>query len=79
MKHLGKDVMLVDSDRQNSTTSLVQYRIEREEELLNIHSVKVAENMSQAMKDFKAKYAYIIIYGAGGDSVRRTANRYVSF
>ena len=27
LKHLGKDVILVDSDKQNSTTSWIQYRL----------------------------------------------------
>ena len=68
LKHLGKDVMLVDSDKQNSTTSWVQYRLENEEKLFNIPSVKVADNIAQAIKDLKTKYDYIVIDCAGRDS-----------
>ena len=68
LKHLGKDVILVDSDKQNSTTSWIQYRLENEEKLFNIPSVKVADNIAQAIKDLKIKYDYIVIDCAGRDS-----------
>lgn len=68
LKHLGKDVILVDSDKQNSTTSWVQYRLENEEKLFNIPSVKVADNIAQAIRDLNTKYDYIVIDCAGRDS-----------
>ncbi|WP_150467990.1 AAA family ATPase [Francisella sp. SYW-9] len=78
LKHLGKDVILVDSDKQNSTTSWIQYRLENEEKLLNIPSVKVADNISQAIKDLKTKYDYIIIDCAGRDSKEQRTGMLVS-
>ena len=65
----GKDVILVDSDKQNSATTWVQYRIEDNDgKLTNIPSVKVADNISQSIKDLKGKYEYIVIDCAGRDS-----------
>ena len=68
LKYLGKDVILVDSDKQNSTTSWIQYRLENEEKLFNIPSVKVADNIAQAIRDLNTKYDYIVIDCAGRDS-----------
>ena len=77
LANLGKDVILVDSDKQNSATNWIQYRQE-DKTLINIPSVKVSNNISQAIKDLQSKYEYIIIDCAGRDSLEQRTGMLVA-
>ena len=72
-----KDVILVDADKQNSSTNFIQDRQENEN-LINIPSVKVSDNIAQSIKDLKSKYKYIVIDCAGRDSKEQRSGMLVA-
>lgn len=67
LANIGKEIILVDADKQNSATNWVQDRLENKT-LKNITSVQVADNIKSSINDLKDKYENIIIDCAGRDS-----------
>ena len=69
----GKDVMLVDADRQGSSSNWFLDRSENRA-LPQVHSVQKYEDIRASVLDLAKRYEYLIIDAAGRDSVElRTA------
>lgn len=63
----GKDVMLVDADRQGTCSRWSEYR-EENSKLPAVQSVQKYERINKALKDLDTRYQYIICDVAGRDS-----------
>ncbi|CAC9537052.1 Chromosome (plasmid) partitioning protein ParA [uncultured Gammaproteobacteria bacterium] len=63
----GKDVMLVDADRQESSSNWALDRSENED-LKKVHSVQKYDDVRPTILDLKERYEYVIIDAAGRDS-----------
>lgn len=61
----GKDVLLVDADRQSTASKWMQERERSTQELTPIHCAQRYGNISKALKDFNNRYEYVIV-DAGG-------------
>ena len=69
----GKDVMLVDADRQGSSSNWFLDRSENAE-LPQVHSVQKYDDVRASVLDLDKRYEYVIIDAAGRDSIElRTA------
>lgn len=69
----GKDVMLVDADKQGSSSNWFLDRSENEA-LPQVHSVQKYDDVRASVIDLNKRYEYVIIDAAGRDSVElRTA------
>lgn len=69
----GKDVMLVDADKQGSSSNWFLDRAENEA-LPQVHSVQKYDDVRASVIDLNKRYEYVIIDAAGRDSVElRTA------
>ena len=69
----GKDVMLVDADKQNSSSNWFLDRSELPD-LPPVHSVQKYDDIRASIIDLNTRYEYVIIDAAGRDSVElRTA------
>lgn len=69
----GHDVMLVDADKQNSSSNWVFDRSENKE-LPQVHSVQKYDDVRASVLDLNERYEYVIVDAAGRDSVElRTA------
>lgn len=69
----GKDVMLVDADKQGSSSNWFLDRSENEA-LPKVHSVQKYDDVRASVIDLDKRYEYVIIDAAGRDSVElRTA------
>lgn len=64
---MGKDVMLIDSDRQGTASNWLFDRCENKD-LPLVHGVQKYENISGSLKDFKKRYEYVIVDSPGRDS-----------
>lgn len=67
LAHDGKDVMLVDSDRQSSSSNWVEDRAEHLD-LPQVHGVQKYDNLRATLKDLNTRYEYVIVDAAGRDS-----------
>jgi len=63
----GKDVMLVDADRQGSSSNWFLDRSENED-LAPVHSVQKLDDVRVSILDLSKRYEYVIIDAAGRDS-----------
>jgi len=69
----GKDVMLVDADKQGSSSNWFTDRVENVA-LPQVHSVQKYDDVRASVLDLNKRYEYVIIDAAGRDSVElRTA------
>ena len=63
----GKDVMLVDADRQGTCSRWSEYR-EEDSNLPAVQCVQKYERITAALKDLDSRYEYVICDVAGRDS-----------
>jgi chromosome partitioning protein len=63
----GKDVMLVDSDRQSSSSNWAEDRAENPA-LPQVNFVQKYDNLRATLKDLNTRYEYVIVDAAGRDS-----------
>lgn len=63
----GKDVILVDADRQGTSSNWSQDR--RETALLKIESVSKHDNIRHTLTDLQKRYEYVVVDSQGRDSV----------
>jgi chromosome partitioning protein len=63
----GKDVMLVDSDRQATASNWVLDR-EEKKHLPSVKSIQKYENIHSTLIDLKTRYEYVIVDSPGRDS-----------
>lgn len=62
----GKDIILVDSDRQGTSSNWSQDR--REGNLSKIESVSKFDNIRHTLTDLQQRYEYVIVDSQGRDS-----------
>lgn len=67
LAYKGKDVMLVDADRQGTCSRWSEYR-EENNKLPAIQCVQKYERITKALKDLSSRYQYIVCDVAGRDS-----------
>ena len=63
----GKDVMLVDADRQATASAWVQER-EELKDVAVINSVQKYDNIAKSLQDLDKRYEYVVVDAAGRDS-----------
>lgn len=63
----GDDVVLVDADRQGTSSRWAQYR-EENEELPVVNCVQRHDKIARALKDLDKRYAFVVVDVAGRDS-----------
>ena len=63
----GKDVMLVDSDRQSTASNWVLDR-EEKKHLSSVRSIQKYENIHSTLIDLNKRYEYVIVDSPGRDS-----------
>lgn len=63
----GKDVILVDSDRQSSSSNWAEDRAENSS-LPQVNFVQKYDNLRATLKDLNTRYEYVIVDAAGRDS-----------
>jgi chromosome partitioning protein len=78
---LGEDLILLDVDKQCSSTNWIQDRNENSK-LINIPSAQASDNIKETISNLKTKYKHIIIDCAGRDSKEQrtgmlTADKFV--
>ena len=64
---MGKDVILIDSDRQGTASNWLFDRTENKD-LPLVNGVQKYENISTSLKDFNRRYEYVIVDSPGRDS-----------
>jgi len=64
----GKDVVLVDADRQCTSSNWSMDRQEERPDSPTIHNIQKYENIRNALLDLDKRYEYIIVDAAGRDS-----------
>lgn len=63
----GKDVVLVDSDRQSTASNWIFDR-EEHKHLSQVKSVQKYENINSTLSDLKTRYEYVVVDSPGRDS-----------
>jgi len=63
----GKDVMLVDADRQGTASNWVSDR-NQNTSLTKIHSIQKFDNIHETLSDLAKRYEYVVVDSAGRDS-----------
>ncbi|AHF78085.1 Putative plasmid partition protein ParA-like protein [Sodalis praecaptivus] len=63
----GKDVVLVDADRQGTSSNWISDR-NNAGDLNRIHSIQKFDNIRETLLDLKARYDYVVVDTAGRDS-----------
>lgn len=64
---MGKDVVLVDADRQGTCSRWAEYR-EEDKSLPTVHCIQKYERINKALKDLDSRYGYVVCDVAGRDS-----------
>jgi chromosome partitioning protein len=64
----GKDVVLVDADRQCTSSNWSMDRQEERQDYPIIHNIQKYENIRNALLDLDKRYEYVIVDAAGRDS-----------
>ena len=67
LAHQGKDVILVDSDRQSSSSNWAEDRAENPD-LPKVNFVQKYDNLRATLKDLNNRYEYVVVDAAGRDS-----------
>jgi len=67
LAHQGKDVILVDSDRQSSSSNWAEDRSENPD-LPKVNFVQKYDNLRATLKDLNNRYEYVVVDAAGRDS-----------
>ncbi|MGL9724725.1 AAA family ATPase [Sodalis sp. (in: enterobacteria)] len=62
-----KDVVLVDADRQGTSSNWISDR-NNAGDLNRIHSIQKFDNIRETLLDLKARYDYVVVDTAGRDS-----------
>lgn len=66
LAHLGRDIVLVDADRQATSAN---WALDREEKKVpKVNCVQKYENIRETLLDLSARYEYVIVDAAGRDS-----------
>ncbi|SFR56115.1 AAA family ATPase [Thiomicrospira sp. ALE5] len=65
LANLGKDVIIIDADRQATSSNWVLDR--NETELARVNHVQVFDNIRDTVKDLGKRYEYVIVDSAGQD------------
>jgi chromosome partitioning protein len=68
LAHQGKDVLLVDADKQLSASNWSQERFESCKDKPLINSVQKQDNIAMSLKDLAKRYEIVIVDAAGRDS-----------
>ena len=63
----GRDIVLVDGDRQETASNWVSDRDDNPE-LMKVHSVQKYDNIKSTIQDLSSRYEYVIVDVAGHDS-----------
>lgn len=63
----GKDVMLVDADRQGTASNWISDR-NQNTALKKIHSIQKFDNIHETLSDLSKRYEYVVVDSAGRDS-----------
>lgn len=63
----GKDVMLVDADRQGTASNWISDR-NQNTDLPKIHSIQKFDNIHETLTDLAKRYEYVVVDSAGRDS-----------
>lgn len=63
----GKDVMLVDADRQGTASNWISDR-NQNTSLTKIHSIQKFDNIHETLSDLAKRYEYVVVDSAGRDS-----------
>ncbi|MBU9828513.1 AAA family ATPase [Rahnella sp. FC061912-K] len=63
----GKDVMLVDADRQGTASNWISDR-NQNASLTKIHSIQKFDNIHETLSDLSKRYEYVVVDSAGRDS-----------
>ena len=63
----GKDVILVDADRQGTASNWVTDR-NGQENLPVVHSIQKFDNIRETLLDLAKRYEYVVVDSAGRDS-----------
>jgi len=63
----GKDVVLVDADRQSTAANWASDRDELED-VGKVHCVQKYDNIRETLSDLKGRYEYVVVDAAGRDS-----------
>jgi chromosome partitioning protein len=65
----GKDVMLVDADRQSSSSFWALERSNNNADLPKVHCAQKYDNIKDTLIDFDSRYEIVIVDAAGRDSI----------
>lgn len=68
LAHLGKEVLLVDADRQSTASNWANDRSENENVEYQVHSVQKYGKLDKTLKDLNNRYDYVIVDAAGHDN-----------
>lgn len=68
LAHQGKDVLLVDTDRQLTASRWVDRRHARSDDLPTVHGAEKHGNVFHALRDWSQRYSEIIVDAGGRDS-----------
>jgi len=68
LAHEGKDVLLVDADKQFSASNWAQERFESCKDKPQINCVQKQDNIATSLKDLATRYQIVIVDAAGRDS-----------
>lgn len=67
LAQMGKDVMLVDSDRQGTASNWAFDRSEKKE-IPSVHCIQKYDNIRASLLDLKNRYEYVVVDSPGRDS-----------
>ena len=68
LAHDGKDIIIVDADRQSSSAAWALERSTCQPELPKIHCVEKHHNIAETLRDLDTRYEYVLVDPAGRDS-----------
>lgn len=68
LAHDEQDVIIVDADKQSSSSTWVLERSKYQKELPKIHCVAKYDDISDSLEDLDARYGYVLVDPAGRDS-----------
>lgn len=69
LSRMGKDVILVDADRQSSSSFWALERSNNNTDMPKVHCVQKYDNIKDTLIDLNDRYGYVIVDAAGRDSL----------